>query len=279
MNIPKYWAKAEQVWPAAEGGGVLRIWRSSNASETDARAAAETRLGEMLREIAEGCSPRRIDYTDRPVREELLGAVEGADALITRNAQGAEVLNTARVMFIDVDFLYFRRDRAISWLAALFGKKSKQTPEERARAQFAQWLTGEPGARVRLYRTRAGLRVLRLDRLFDPAAPETQIMLKAAGADPLYSQLCAVQASFRARLTPKHHRIGMKRIPGEWPCAEPALASARAAWLADYAQRSRGRAACEFLAESGDAPIHPEAEAVLREHDRRALGVPGSPLA
>lgn len=279
MNIPKYWAKAEHRWPEREGGGVLRVWRSSDASEADARGAAEARLAEMLAELAAGRPPNKLDYADRPVREEMLGAVDGAQAVITRNAQGAEVLNTARVMFIDLDFAHFRSAGPVSLFKALFGKKSAQTPEDRARAALENWLRGEPGARVRLYRTRAGLRALRLDRLFDPAAPETLAALKSAGADPLYTQLCRVQGSFRARLTPKYFRIGMKRIPGEWPCAEPAVAASRAAWLADYAQRARGRAVCEFLAEFGDAPLHPEADAVLREHDRRALGATGSPLA
>ena len=103
--------------------------------------------------------------------------------------------------------------------------------------------------------------------------------MKAAGSDPLYSRLCRLQKSFRARLTPKYFRVGLKRIPGEWPCSDPGIAVAREAWLTDYAVRSRNVTICRLLAEIGKGSVHPEAGVALALHDRIALGSETLPLA
>ncbi len=275
MRIPKFWAKAEHRWPER---GLLRVWRSSDRNEAEALAAAQARLAVMLEEIAAGRTPERPDYADRPVREEILGR-EGDAAIVTRNAQGAEVLNTARVMFLDLDFAHFKTGEEGGFLTSFFGKKTAATPESRARASLETWASGEPGIRLRIYQTRAGLRGLRLDRLYDPAGEEAQAALEAAGSDPLYSRLCRLQKSFRARLTPKYFRVGLKRIPGEWPCSDPEMAIAREAWLTDYEVRSRDVTICRLLGETGKGAVHPEAGLVLALHDRIALGPATLPLA
>jgi hypothetical protein len=269
MRIPPFWAKAEHRWPR---GGRLRVWRSSDRNVEEARAAATARLDAMLAEISSGGRPRRQDYFDRPMREEILSTLPGEGgpaAIVTRNAQGAEVLNAARVMILDLDFAHFRHVRRPGFLSSIFGKKVP--PETAAREALDAWAAAEGGIRLRVYRTRAGLRAIRLDRLFDPAGEESQAAMKAAKADPLYASLCVVQRSYRARLTPKYYRIGMKRIPGEWPCEDPELAAAREAWLMDYEVRSRARGVCRLEGEIGAGAVHPEARQVLDLHDRAAL--------
>ena len=58
----------------------------------------------------------------------------------------------------------------------------------------------QPGFGFRIYRTRAGFRLLVTSGTFDPSAAETLALLKEFGSDPLYIRLCKAQECFRARL-------------------------------------------------------------------------------
>ena len=72
-----------------------------------ARRAAQAAQALATRVARTGELPRAQYYADRPLREEVLRRVEGADGtllgLVTRNAYGCEVLNTDKVMFVDGD--------------------------------------------------------------------------------------------------------------------------------------------------------------------------------
>jgi hypothetical protein len=282
MHVPLYWARAEHRFDP-DGRHRVTAWRWSDASEEAATEAARARLGELVAAIAAGRRPDRGDYADRPMREERLAAHPevGRDpwAIVTRNAQGAEVLNTARVAFFDVDFAHLPGPGLGATLARLLGRGAPASEEARALAHVERWVGRTPGARVRVYRTRAGLRVLLLDRLLDPRGPEARAHLRALGADPLYARLCHVQGCFRARLTPKARRVGMRRIPHEWPAAGEAERDDRERWIAEYRERCRGYGACRLLAELGSGPVVDEAARVRDLHDRAALVDPGATLA
>src|SRR5512145_202336 len=107
MHVPYYWAKAEHRFDP-EGEHRVAAWRWSDTSELEAAAAARARVAELVAAIVAGRHPARADYTDRPMREERLETHPevGSDpyAIVTRNAQGASVLNAARVPFLDLDF-------------------------------------------------------------------------------------------------------------------------------------------------------------------------------
>jgi hypothetical protein len=51
--------------------------------------------------------PERYAFADRPIREEILRELRdpwgASEAIVTRNGYGAEVLNTARLLFADID--------------------------------------------------------------------------------------------------------------------------------------------------------------------------------
>lgn len=279
MHVPHYWARAEA--PLA-GGAQVSAWRWSDESLEAARAAAAARVAELAAAIAAGRRPDRADYADRPLREERLEVHPAAGepiAIVTRNAQGAEVLNTARVPFLDLDFAHLPGPGLLAGLRRLLGGAPPPDAEARALARVRDWLARERVARARVYRTRAGLRVLLLDRLLDPRGGEAAALLSGLGADPLYARLCRAQGSFRARLTPKARRLGLRRVPHEWPAADPAEAAAREAWLAEYRSRCRGFAACRLLLDHGTGAPHPEAARVRELHDRAAVGFGDLPLA
>lgn len=281
MHVPPYWAKAEHRFDPA-GRERLAAWCWSDTSLEEAAAAARARVAELLRAIQAGERPARADYADRPMREERLAVHPAAGepfAIVTRNAQGAEVLNAARVPFLDLDFAGQPGPGLLAGLRRLVRGGPPADPEARALERTRRWLERERVARARVYRTRAGLRVLLLDRLLDPRGDEAQALLRGLGADPLYARLCRAQGCFRARLTPKARRLGLGRIPHEWPPAGPAEADARGRWLEAYRERAAGFATCRLLLDHGTGPGHPEAASVRELHDRAALGFGVRPLA
>src|SRR5206468_2344650 len=89
--------------------------------------------------------------------------------VITRNSYGCLVLNTARVMFVDVDL---PEPKPLGgFLKKLFSKAEKPPSDEaqnRVVLQAEKWAANNPGWGWRIYRTRAGLRLLATHALFDP---------------------------------------------------------------------------------------------------------------
>src|SRR5687767_14383987 len=101
MRIPKVWVSADEptTWPDGSRQVVRAFgWSDGDIAEARARATeAVKRLAERIRAGQE--FPERYSYADRPVREEIVPERElslAADrALVTRNADGCLVLNTA----------------------------------------------------------------------------------------------------------------------------------------------------------------------------------------
>lgn len=132
----------------------------------------------------------------------------------------------------------------------------------------------------RIYRTAAGFRALATDRAFDPASAEAQGLMKATGTDPWFVQLCLAQKSFRARLTPKPWRLGMKPPPVQFPREDPLDEQRFAEWLAEYEQLSTKHATCKYLETAGKAGMVGEGDASLVElHDRMSRATESLPLA
>lgn len=170
--------------------------------------------------------------------------------------------------------LWFERLRHSAWNTARL---------QRQLHRLTMATIGGLGAvRFALYETPAGLRLLALHRTFDPVAPATQALLAELQSDPVYAQMCRLQACFRARLSAKPWRIGIRKHQpprsGLWP-VQPSRRAERAAWVAHYEQVAVGFAACRFLGEFGDAPVHPRAAAVQRLHDELSRARSGLPIA
>jgi hypothetical protein len=112
MQIPRFWTEArEQHKSKVEGktrSVTVRRMGWSSSSQADAQRHAQDRAGDALRRILGGEKlPRieaRVSYggaDGQPIREEI---VEERDVgVITRNAYGANCLNTPDVLFADVD--------------------------------------------------------------------------------------------------------------------------------------------------------------------------------
>lgn len=285
MNFPPFWAKG--VSNEVECGDrrlKLECWRWSQKSLEEARQLARAAV-EKLREhcAASGELPRHYGYADRPLREPVLLRLSNPEgdvsAVVTRNSYGCQVLNTARVFFLDVDFS--SQSDSPGLLARLFRGKSKPAEESAALLQLAQrWVRQNPDWGLRLYRTKAGVRLMATHDLFDPElVADNPVWSASWKADPLFLRLCKTQKCFRARLTPKPWRCQLPRPPARWPFNNVQQERQFQDWLRQYETACRSFSVCRLLETLGNTRLHPEVEPILRAHDE-ATGALGSlPLA
>ena len=152
-------------------------------------------------------------------------------------------------------------------------------PQSAALGRLRQWIASHPEWRVRVYRTHSGLRYLVTHAPFAPTDTDAQEAMRALGADPQYIKLCAVQKSFRARLTPKPWRIGMDNPPVTFPYEGPAEEAMMRQWEVAYQNASRGRATAQFVEEMGGGSEHPDITPIRTLHDEQTRATSGLPLA
>jgi hypothetical protein len=215
MLIPRFWARAEGTAIRDGQRLALRLWGWSQDSVAEAMALATRRVAEMSARFSSAAPGDPYVYGSRqPLREEIiryLGADGRGQAVVTRNRYGALVLNTAQVPFIDIDTA---APTGLQGLRSLFGRAPAVDPTlTRIREACGRY----PRQAFRVYRTSAGYRVLATNTWLDPASAETTAFLNGFGADPAFVTLCRLQASFRARLTPKPWRIGVPAPTGPAP--------------------------------------------------------------
>ena len=279
MHIPRIWAKADAE-VATPDHRVLPLvaWGWGN-DPAEARREAESRLDRLSERVRRGDPfPDAYTYGSRPVREEILETIGGQDdprAVLTRNRYGATVLNAARLLFLDIDLPDGGAQPGL--LGKLFGGKSADAAAlEKLREALARSGKGA----FRIYRTAAGFRALAAGREFDPAGAEAQALMKATGTDPWFVRLCLAQKSFRARLTPKPWRCGLKAPPVGYPRTDPAEEQRFAEWLAEYQRACASFATCRFLESVGKGGLGGEGDAELVAlHDRATRATEALPLA
>lgn len=264
------------------------MWGCSPTSVEDARGDAQRRYDAARRRIEEGklhdtspgeFDPRSYLYGRSLLREELLEEIPGSRgatvAIRTRNRYGAEVLNAANALFIDVDL---PEDSLGSRVIALFSGKPMAL-ERRVLDRVRRALESVSGASFRVYRTAAGFRVLGTDRLYEPGAEAVVELMRAAGTDPEFMTLCRVQQCFRARLTPKPWRIDHPKPPTSFPFASGADEARMRRWRETYDAARERHAVCRFVEEVGPRRVHADMARVLELHDRATRAGDDLPLA
>lgn len=277
MKIPAYWSKATAEETDREGKKEsFSCWRSSDQSQEDAHESALAAAKRILRSLLSGNRLERYAYGVTPLREETVERITNSQGelavAVTRNAYGSLVLNTDRVMFIDLDLPPMSLGEAIRHFFKRLFDKSATSPEVQREAdvkrRLEQFLTTNPLWSLRLYRTSAGLRALATHDFFDPAAESTLAMLRSVGCDPLYVRLCKVQQCFRARLTPKPWRCGHTANPVRWPFENGDQQTRFERWQSEYAAKQALYATCRFLGTLGTDCVHPEIASIIELHDR-----------
>lgn len=288
MLIPRYWARVTSEERTPAGRRVpFSCCQWSERSLAEAQARAREVAERIARRIRGGeALPQRYAYGTRPLREEVLRELRGGDgdldAVLTRNAYGSVVLNAAATMFVDVDLA---EPSVLQRLGTWFRGRGASAPAAESAPQAAaletlkRFVGSRAGWGFRVYRTRAGLRYLVTHAPLDPASEESAAVLAALGCDPHYVKLCRSQKSFRARLTPKPWRCGMRMPPARWPF-EGAAEEARARqWETKYDAACAKFATCALLSTVGNQWVHRDVEAIVRVHDELSRAESGLPLA
>jgi hypothetical protein len=195
------------------------------------------------------------------------------------------VLNTARALFVDVDMpdSSQRAGRSFGGLVArLFGRRAKPDPQEETDAvlePLQRWQQLNPAWSWRVYRTRAGFRLLATHGLFEPDSSTVGAVFDNLGADPLYRRLCRSQQCFRARLTPKPWRCGCRPARHGWFQGHADLEASFGAWQRAYEKASSRYATCRFIRTEGSPSIHPELAELVAFHDEASRATIDAPLA
>lgn len=269
MRIPRYWAGQHGV-PANGTPPRVDVWGWSDVSVADAERVAGERLAEVLaRAESQGGLPSLPDeyYPRVPLREPVIAPVgEGDDpsALITRNRYGADVLNTERLFIADVDVPAWE-EREPGSGGGFLRRRTPSVEEEVARLEPVLQREAQRGWRV--YRTRAGLRVLLDGAGLAPGSEHAMHLLEQLGSDRLYVQLTRTYDSYRARLSPKPWRIGLSAMPSSARRVVDDALVDDPGWLAGYDRAASKFAVCRFVAE-GAARFGDEAQALVTLHDQ-----------
>jgi hypothetical protein len=273
-------------------GWTVARYAGSNVSEEAARREAERLARETAGIFRVGDRPDGYLYSDRPLREEIIDEIVDGDAtiaVITRNAYGSLVLNTASVMFVDIDDQPGRRRQAKSTgrrgglLSRLFGAEGGANEEPAAQghsieARLAELADRTHGLGMRLYRTAAGYRCLITSGTYQPTSPDSIELMRSMQCDPLYLKLCSVQECFRARLSPKFWRCGATRPPVRFPWANDAQELQMREWESAYHATADRFATCELVGTFGSTDRGKQVDAIVAVHDEMCCR-PGAVLA
>jgi hypothetical protein len=281
MNVPTFWAREDFTATDRDGLRITRTafgWSSISAADA-ARHAKERAKAAIDRDFDRH---ELYDYGNLPSREPVLESIDvGGKTIgcVTRNRYGCRVLNADRVLFADIDLPAADSFSAattdlVSLVKSWFAPKpppATASPEETALARVADWHQRHAGSALRVYRTFAGLRLLFVDRQYDPSNPATLPLLKSLGTDPLYVHLTKRQDCFRARLSPKPWRCGVDRPKHVGQFDHPDYAGFLADWAESYEPQAKAYATCRLLQTFGPTPSDPVIAAIVAYHDRHTL--------
>jgi hypothetical protein len=276
MRIPPYWANESHDGLDRQGEKQeFWAWGWSFDSLTEASQEAKARAKRVFDAFTSGKKPDTYAYHEHPLREEIvdsMGPKDDETAIITRNRYGALVLNCSSICFVDVDYPAVNPTGFFDALRLLF---SAQRRREKASAihqvaleQIRAWSQSHPDRCFRLYQTAAGLRLLFIDRRYDPVSEETAELLKELGSDPLYATLTLKQQCFRARLTPKPWRCRCSIPPNRYPWETADAERKYRTWQQTYERKSKSYGICRFLETLGNSPSDEAIGSIVRLHDK-----------
>jgi hypothetical protein len=260
MHFPRHWTLARK-------GGVA-AWGWSDESLEAAKADGLARVDRIIEWLRNDLVGERgpYGYPDRPMREQVLqefrnssGELTGA---VSRNSYGCLVLNTANLLFVDID----ESDGGfLGGLRTLFGGSDFQG---RVIRDIKNWMASRPEWGWRVYRTRAGIRLMATHQPISPEDADCKEAFSTFRADRLYQKLCVNQKCFRARITPKPWRCGVDKPNVRWPWRDPEAEETFRNWDQRYLSSSKDYAVYHLLGVFGAQEPHPELKELITFHDK-----------
>lgn len=241
MRIFTHWTSIEESVTIGGTSQRVHCHGGSDLSVADAARDARQRLRRAVERAMTGRSADPSYEAD--IREEVVARID-TENIVTRNRYGAEVLNSANLMFVDID------EPRMTWREIFFGR-DRNTARCKARmVEFVKQRVQAPDLAAlgfRLYETHKGIRVIVTGKKFNPKASETHKILRSFDADHLYTLLCAKQGCFRARLTPKPHRMHCRTYRVVYPRPNAGAEAEFQSWLAEYQERRPAYATCRYV--------------------------------
>lgn len=284
MKIARFWKRSSINTTFPDGRPIeVMAWGWSADDPAEAQQRAEESSQRSAKRIVSGEPfPDSYGYGDRPAREEIIREIKNEDdetiAMLTRNRYGAVVLNTADLMFIDIDVAPAHPTTIIDAIKSLFGNRPED-PIVAAHKRIAAVANDRPQYTIRLYRTFAGFRCAVINKRIKPGTAESDALLSAFGSDPLYVRLCKNQESFRARLTPKFWRCGFRVPPAQFPFNNETEKEGYRSWERSYEQASSGFSTCLFVVQFGTDRTVADFRQLIDLHDRDTRSESSMPLA
>lgn len=286
MKFPRYWTKGSHQGIAADGRTILyQAYGWSSESMEEAARVAERRAKKAAEMGQWATKKKEYEYGDIPFREEIVDSIQSNGneiGVISRNRYGSLVLNTDKVMFVDLDVPGAPVAGFFDAILTIFSAQRKQAKQELMERYVLQkvevWTNSNPDSSYRLYRTHGGFRMVFTDQLHEPKSSQTKNILEQLGCDALYMKLTDKQECFRARLTPKPWRCGMKKPPSSFPWENEKAEQLYRHWESEYGQRIGSYSTCALHKEVGRPRGIDEITRILQKHDQLALHH-GKPLA
>lgn len=267
MHLFRYWRSADFEIIISGQPVTITCSAGSNESFDDAEAlcAEKARRVQM---IVDGSLSRDDDY-EKPVREEITHEIDEYN-IVTRNRYGALVLNSASVSIFDIDD--YRRS---FWQVLGFGSKpdKKTAIVDSLREIYKK--RGQSNITWRIYETCKGIRLIIVGDYLNPKSETFQQFSREINADSLYTLLCSKQNCYRARLTPKPHRLHIDRLKFVTPLPED-VEGKYEEWLRQYQEESKNYRVCRLLETLGNRSNE---DPIIDFHDRVCCGDDNLPLA
>ncbi|HNY10659.1 MAG TPA: hypothetical protein PKK26_03615 [Candidatus Wallbacteria bacterium] len=301
MRNVKYWVRSRfQKAVSAGKSFTLSCWGWSETTVEEAAAKAEERLSMVLARVSSGGDIADYPYGANPLREIVIreGEDDGNGELnfiVTQNSYGCYIINTSRMMFVDIDISC--EEAAPSGgslistvLGFLFGppivkKEASGSADPREVSEQAhiellrKMAESDSRFSARVYRTCGGLRYIITHREYDPAGEESVNILKSLKCDPMYVRLCRLQKTYRARLTPKAWRCGVPKIHISYPFENSGCEKALDEWMKEYNAAGSSHATCRYLCTVGNEEINKAFEEMIKLHDEITRSDSGLKLA
>jgi len=292
MQVPRFWKKASAKVQGSHGKPwTLPRWGWSSSSESEAASMADQRASETERRWAGG-QPKGDNayqagfYDDLPPREEIIDEITDASnqtiAIVSRNSYGSLVLNTDRMLMIDVDLPHRPSPGAgiVGSIMQMFASKPAAKaagPENEIPENIRSPLNNSRNS-FRVYKTAAGWRLIMTDPAIDGLSNMALEIMQQFPVDPQYMKLCKRQKTCRARLTPKSWRVGLDRLRVRFPYTSEKEQAVMDSWSKKYLKAIEGHATCRLVL-GHNAPVAAELLPLVELHDQLSGVDSESPLA
>lgn len=252
MKIFRHWVEESRRITIGGQAQEITLLVGSNVSKDAAKREATARAETIERRIANG--GRKEEY-EVGVSEYVSDVINGSN-MVTVCRYGAKVLNTDQYTVLDLD------DYAKS-IWDVFRSLKSMTTKERIVFKFEQFVGKNPeiGSDFRIYETAKGIRVIGKQYL-DPVDRKNIRLMRRLNVDWLYVLLSRKQQCYRARLTPKPHRLKIRTIKVKTPLV--AESDHYKDWSKTYEEAAQNYSVAKYLKSLGHDFSYDQ---VVRYHD------------